>query len=65
MAEETKTTASVEQTAPAFTKKQVLNSRKYGLKYRDFYAAKLSDNKTYTHKELEDMYEKFFKRKIK
>lgn len=67
MAEETKKTETVEKTEPveyAFTKKQILKSRKYA-RWVDWLKANLKEDKKYTHGELSAMIGKAFKVTIK
>ena len=61
MAEETKKTETVEY---AFSKKQILKSRKYA-RWVDWLKANLKEDKKYTHGELSAMIGKAFKVKIK
>lgn len=63
MSEETKKTEP-EVKAPAFTKKQIVKSRKYA-RWVDWFNANLSDKQKYTHAELATMLKKHFKVTIK
>lgn len=65
MAEETKTTEpEVKVEEAAFTKKQIVKSRKYA-RWVDWFNANLSDKQKYTHAELATMLKKHFKVTIK
>lgn len=65
MAEEIKTAeAEVKVEEPAFTKKQILKSRKYA-RWVDWLKANLKEDKKYTHGELSAMIGKAFKVTIK
>ena len=62
--EVTEEVTSVQESAPTFTKKQIINSRLFG-RYRDYLNANLEDNKSYTKAEVAEVIEKAFKVKIK
>lgn len=65
MAEEIKKVeAEVKVEEPAFTKKQILKSRKYA-RWVDWLKANLKEDKKYTHGELSAMIGKAFKVTIK
>lgn len=66
MAEKTKKAkvAASKADAPAFTKAQILASRKYAGR-RDFLSVNLDDNKRYTHADLDELLIKFFGKTVK
>ena len=54
----------VKQTVPSFTKEQLLSSKKYHNRV-DLLNVLLEDDVKYTHKEVEQLIDKFMKGKVK